>query len=81
MFLDTASNEIANANITELSKDVIKEALGALGWNWYHANTDLVLTVVNVPIKLWRLPSFSIKHTVKVSDVKFLFTLLFGVER
>ncbi len=72
-------DEVGNANIKTLSSDVVKNAINQLGWNWYKEHENDVLQVLDVPVKLWKL-KFSVKHTIRVSDVKFLFSLLFGTK-
>lgn len=80
LLLDQAADEIADANVTSLSKEVIREAISKLLWNWYYTNSALVLHTILVPIKFWKI-THTLKYDLKVSDAKPLFLLIAGPEK
>lgn len=52
-------------------KDVIKEALRDIFWNWYEQNKNDKITKISILGGLW-------KRNVYVKDLKVAFILLFG---
>lgn len=77
--LDTAADEIANADATTFDKETIRKVISELLWNWYYTNSELVIHTIRIPIKWWKF-SHTVVYAIKVSDTKKLFELIAGPE-
>lgn len=78
-FIDQATKEIAAANVTILSKDLIRSTLNKLGWSYFYANEHTILTTVRVPIKFWKFQR-TFEYEITVHTARPLFVALFGEE-
>lgn len=69
--LDTPLTDDKLSPISKAAKEIVRQQLAKLAWNWFYANQDVTIHKISMFRGLY-------KHSIKVKDLRYLFVLLFN---